>query len=353
VTLVLLVAGLLAIGVGVISLRQADDRSGVPLMADLLAGLRGERAGPARGTGLFVAFEGGDGAGKSTQVAMLAHALTERGIPVTTTREPGATAAGAALRQLLLDPQATLVPRAEALLYAADRADHVERVLRPAQARGDVVVTDRYADSSIAYQGGGRDLDFEEVARLSRWATQGLRPDVTVLLDVDPEVGRSRRDSSSAAPDRVEGEPADFHQRVRRRFLALAEADPRRYLVVPADLDPREVHGRVLDRLEPLLPSASTATRADRRPGPAGEHRDAGFRSAGSSTAGTREASSLEHRTTGPAAEADQRAVGGAAPPGDAAAGSAAATARTREAGAGPPDSSTDPAGAAPDTVAW
>ncbi|MDQ6649240.1 MAG: dTMP kinase [Actinomycetota bacterium] len=264
VTLTLLGAGLLAAGLGVVAFRQMDDRPGVPLVADLLASVRGETGYPnsRRYPGLFVAVEGGEGAGKSTQVALLVAWLRERGCDVVTTREPGATAAGAAVRALLLDPATgTLAPRAEALLYAADRAEHVERVIRPALDRGAVVVTDRYVDSSLAYQGAGRNLPPDEVARLSRWATEGLTPDLTVLLDVDPALGLRRL---SAAADRIEAESLEFHQRVRSSFLALADRSARRYLVVPADDPPELVSAAVRERLESLLatlPAYDGATR--------------------------------------------------------------------------------------------
>jgi len=181
--------------------------------------------------GFFVAFEGGEGAGKSTQVRLLAEALGAQGLDVVTTREPGGTPSGAAIRAIVLDPATgQLTPRAEALLYAADRAHHVATVIRPALARGAVVISDRYVDSSLAYQGAGRTLDQAEVAQLSVWATEGLVPDFTVLLDLDPEVGLAR----AGDPDRLEAEPVDFHRRVRAGFLNLARAEPRRYVVIDA-----------------------------------------------------------------------------------------------------------------------
>lgn len=181
---------------------------------------------------LFVAFEGGEGSGKSTQARLLATHFETLGHQVLVTFEPGDSAAGAAIRAIVLDPATGhLAPRAEALLYAADRAHHVATVVRPALARGITVITDRYLDSSVAYQGAGRVLERDEVERLSRWATEGLLPDLTVLLDIDPAVGLPR----AGHPDRLEAEPLDFHRRVREAFLGLAAADAGRYVVVAAD----------------------------------------------------------------------------------------------------------------------
>lgn len=195
--------------------------------------------------GTFIAFEGGDGAGKSTQVALLAQLLRGAGHEVVLTRQPGGTPLGTALRDLLLHG-GDITPRAEALVFAADKAQHVEEVVRPALARGAVVITDRYVDSSIAYQGAGRALGDAEVARLQHWAVDGLVPDLTVLVDVHPEEGRRRR---GAEHDRMESEAADFHAAVRRHFLALAEQDPGRYLVVDGTGSPAEVAALVRDRV--------------------------------------------------------------------------------------------------------
>ncbi|MFP5219864.1 MAG: dTMP kinase [Actinomycetes bacterium] len=252
VSIVLFVGGLLGIAVGIVSHRQMDDRPGVPLRSDFVAMLR--RTPPAPGLpGRFVAFEGGEGAGKSTQLRLLAEWLRERGHDVVVTREPGATEAGARLRAILLDPATRLAPRAEALLYAADRAQHVGQVVRPALRRGSIVLTDRYVDSSLAYQGAGRELERDDVARLSRWATEGLVPDLVVLLDVDPEVGL-RRARAEGIPDRIEAESLAFHRRVREGFLDLAAAAPERYLVVDAALPAEQVAALVRTRLEPELP---------------------------------------------------------------------------------------------------
>ena len=252
VSVVLLVGGLLAALVGLVSFRQMDDRPGVPLRKDVLRRLR-RRPTVASHGGTFVALEGGEGAGKSTQLALLQQWLDERGHEIVVTREPGATPVGQQIRALLLDPATgRLAPRAEAMLYAADRAQHVAEVVRPALQRGAVVLTDRYVDSSLAYQGAGRELAVDEVARLSKWATDDLRPDLVVLLDIDPVIGLARVGSS---PDRIESESLNFHRRVRDGFLQLAEGDPDRYLVVPADAPAVEVFAAVRARLEQLVPA--------------------------------------------------------------------------------------------------
>ena len=249
----LLIGGLLAIGVGVAAFRHMDDKPGVAVLPDLIASLRGHPLPvPDRSRGVFVAFEGGEGVGKSTQLRLLAGWLAQAGYEPVVTQEPGATPMGARVRQLLLDPASRLSPRAEALLYAADRADHVATVIRPALERGAVVLTDRYVDSSLAYQGAGRDLPVSEVARLSEWATGGLRPDVVVLLDLDPRVGLERAGRRSSA-DRLEAESVQFHERVRAGFLALAEGD-RRYLILDAAADAGTVATAVRERVAALLP---------------------------------------------------------------------------------------------------
>jgi len=262
----LLVAGLIAVTVGVLAFRHMDDRRGVPVLPDLYAALRGQPLAPRPRLGLFVAFEGGEGAGKTTQIRLLADWLAEQRLPCLATGEPGGTALGRKLREALLDPAAAPDPRAEALLYAADRADHVARVVRPALERGDIVLSDRYVDSSLAYQGAGRELPVEDVARLSRWATQGLRPDLVVLLDVDPAVGLARARGRSPA-DRLEGESLDFHERVRRGFRALADGDPR-HLVVDASGPPERVAEFVRERVARLLAARSAPPAA----GPQPEH---------------------------------------------------------------------------------
>jgi dTMP kinase len=201
---------------------------------------------------VFVALEGGEGAGKSTQLGLLRDWLVEQDHEVVVTREPGGTPLGRRLRTLLLDHDTgSLAPRAEALLYAADRAEHVSDVVRPALTRGAVVLTDRYIDSSIAYQGAGRALDPSDIARISAWATEDLLPDLTVVLDIDPVVGLSR---FADAPDRLEAEPLAFHQAVRQGFLTLAAAQPDRYLVVDAALAPERVQTEIRRSLAQVLP---------------------------------------------------------------------------------------------------
>jgi dTMP kinase len=185
--------------------------------------------------GFFIAFEGGEGAGKSTQVKALAARLAAAGREVVLTREPGGTTIGAAIRALLLDPAShDMAPMTEALLYAADRAQHVALLIEPALRRRAVVVSDRYLDSSLAYQGAARPLDSVDVETINEIATRGLMPDLTVLLDIDPVVGLER----SGRTDRLEAEPLAFHQAVRAGFLARAADDPDRYLVVVADQNP-------------------------------------------------------------------------------------------------------------------
>ena len=251
--------GLLTLVLAAVVLLKTDDRRGTaPFSRDLLDAVRGA-AGPAphrtTGGGFFIALEGGDGAGKSTQSGALAEWIRSKGHEVVLTREPGGSPVGQRLRGLVLDVGNTgLSHRAEALIYAADRAEHVENVIRPALARGAVVITDRYMDSSIAYQGAGRDLAATEVARISRWATGGLVPDLTVVLDVAPDAARER---FTEALDRLESEPTEFHQRVRAGFLALAAADPSRYLVVDGGQQPGSVTTAIRHRLDRELPLSS------------------------------------------------------------------------------------------------
>lgn len=207
-------------------------------------------------SGLFITLEGGDGAGKSTQAELLGAWLEARGYEVVRTREPGGTRLGIEVRRLLLhggDEIGEVDPRAETLLYAADRAQHVAKVVRPALERGAVVVQDRYIDSSLAYQGAGRVLDVADVRRISEWASGGLRPAVTVLLDLDPAVAASRRESRGGEADRLESEADDFHLAVRDGFLELAQADPDRYLVLDATRPADELNSAVITRVAPLL----------------------------------------------------------------------------------------------------
>ncbi|MFC5167884.1 dTMP kinase [Nonomuraea angiospora] len=253
--LVLVIGGVLAMVVGILALRHMDDRKGVSLAGDLIAAVRGERF-PAESAeavpGLFVAFEGGEGSGKTTQSRLIAIWLRDQGYDVVQTREPGSTKVGMRLRAILLDAaERGLSARSEALLYAADRAEHVEKVIRPALYRGSLVITDRYVDSSLAYQGAGRALDPEDVSKINAWATGGLVPHLTVLIDTPPQVGLTRL---GGAADRIESEPLDFHERVRKEFRALAAAAPERYLVVDGTLAPEEITRQIQDRIRDILP---------------------------------------------------------------------------------------------------
>jgi len=207
-------------------------------------------------TGVFVCFEGGEGAGKSTQARLLQGWLEEAGHPVVLTFEPGDTEVGRKVRQIVLDPATgELSDRTEVLLYAADKAEHVDTVVLPALEQGKVVITDRYVDSALAYQGAGRVQDLVEVERVNRWATRDLRPHLTVVLDLEPEHGFGR----FAERDRIEGESVEFHQRVRAAFLQMAHADPEHYLVLDARLPLDEIAASVRQRVEPLLAQAVRA----------------------------------------------------------------------------------------------
>ncbi|WP_375372846.1 dTMP kinase [Micromonospora sp. S-DT3-3-22] len=256
--LLLLAAGLAGIFAGISAFGQMDDKKGVPVLADLWGSMRGRPLMPAEpfvSNGLFVVFEGGEGAGKSTQLEVLAARLREQGRDVVVTREPGATAVGERIRALVLEDSGADAPspRAEALLYAADRAHHVATVVRPALIRGAVVISDRYVDSSLAYQGAGRTLPVDEVSWLSSWATGGLKPDLVVLLDVDPRTGLSRAAARNQGADRLEAESVAFHERVRYAFLDLAANDPKRYLVLDASRPVDEIAGLVGRRVQEFL----------------------------------------------------------------------------------------------------
>ena len=181
--------------------------------------------------GVFITFEGGDGSGKSTQIQSVRDWFESRGREVIVTREPGGTELGTEIRRLVQNGPEDVDARTEALLYAADRAYHVATVIRPALERGAVVLGDRYIDSSLAYQGAARSLGVDEIASLSAWATRGLYPSLTFLLDLPPEVGARRR---TDAPDRMERESMDFHERVRHQYLRLADAEPERIVVIDA-----------------------------------------------------------------------------------------------------------------------
>ncbi|RZI93325.1 MAG: dTMP kinase [Microbacterium sp.] len=209
-------------------------------------------AGEAR-TGLWITFEGGDGSGKTTQVALLQEWLQEQGRTVVRTREPGGTEVGNLVRDIVLHHRGDIAPRAEALLYAADRAHHVATLVQPALSRGEVVIQDRYLDSSVAYQGAGRVLDATEVRDLSLWATGGALPDVTVLLDITPEAARARLDADDKPFDRLEAEKAEFHARVRDAYLGLAAAEPARFLVLDATRPVAELADAIRARVAEVL----------------------------------------------------------------------------------------------------
>jgi dTMP kinase len=201
--------------------------------------------------GIFITFEGGDGSGKSTQLRFLIDWLVEEGHPFVQSREPGGTEIGVELRTLILHRRGYIAPRAEALLYAADRAQNIATVVRPALAAGSVVVQDRYLDSSVAYQGAGRVLDASEVHGLSVWASEALTPDLTILLDVDPAVGRAR--IAGGEWDRLEEEQQDFHERVRAGYLSIAAAEPGRFLVLDATKSPHDLADLIRQRVSELL----------------------------------------------------------------------------------------------------
>jgi dTMP kinase len=247
----ILIAGLIAVLIGSISYHQMKDRPTVSLWSDILAAMQGELGAitGAQAKGIFIAFEGGEGTGKSTQSKLLQKWLEQEGETVILSREPGGTDLGKDLRKILLGHETGQIsPRAEALLYAADRAHHVYSVIRPGLAEGNVVISDRYFDSSAAYQGAGRVLNPSEVARISRWATESLYPTLTILIDVPAEIGLSRLQSR----DRLESEPTDFHERVRQEFLQIAMMDPERYFVVDGTQSVEEIHEQIITRVAEL-----------------------------------------------------------------------------------------------------
>jgi len=204
-------------------------------------------------TGVFITFEGGDGAGKTTQIEKLRGWLERQGHTVVVTREPGGTDIGVELRNIVLHHRGFLAPRAEALLYAADRAHHIHTVVKPALERGEVVVQDRYFDSSVAYQGAGRVLAEDEVRDLSLWATEGLMPQLTVILDIPSDIARQRRDSDNRVFDRLEAEADDFHERVRQAYHRLADAEPDRFLMIDGQRPIDDIHAEVVSRVLALL----------------------------------------------------------------------------------------------------
>lgn len=254
--IVLFVGGALALLAGILAYRKMDEREKIGFWHDLKISVRGRKASHKRLSegGLFVAFEGGEGSGKSTQIGRLADALRAQGRTVVVTHEPGATLVGQQIRGLLLHHEEPLTPRSEALLFAADRAYHVDTVIRPALEAGAIVLTDRFIDSSLAYQGVGRGLPMDEVRKVSRWATDGLTPDLTVLLDLPATEGLARARGRSAA-DKLERESNDFHEKVRSAFRYLSESDPHRYVVVDATGSADEIAGTVLAAVEKVARS--------------------------------------------------------------------------------------------------
>jgi dTMP kinase len=224
------------------------DRPNVSLLSDIKSAFRGE-LGTITGqatTGVFITFEGGEGSGKSTQTKLLKDWLEKNNEKVLLTREPGGTPLGNQLRDILLDNKTgNISPRAEALMYAADRANHVYTMIRPALEKGEVVISDRFFDSSVAYQGAGRVLSPAEVARISRWATESLTPTLTIIMDLPAEIGLARLQST----DRLESEPLAFHERVRHEYLNLAYQDPERFLLVDATLSIEQIHQVIIERV--------------------------------------------------------------------------------------------------------
>jgi dTMP kinase len=203
--------------------------------------------------GIFITFEGGDGAGKTTQMRLLGEFLQANGHAVTVTREPGGTPLGGQIRELVLHSREHIAPRAEALLYAADRAHNVATVVRPALERGDIVLQDRYFDSSVAYQGSGRVLGAEEIKQISLWAADGLVPDLTVLLDLDQAAASERLQAQEKPFDRFESEKAEFHEKVRHAFLQIAAAEKERFLVVDASKPIDEIAAAITQRVSVLV----------------------------------------------------------------------------------------------------
>jgi dTMP kinase len=247
----ILIAGVIASLIGFVSYKQMKDRPNVSLWSDITNAFKGElgsiTGAPAKG--VFIAFEGGEGIGKSTQSQLLKEWLEQEGETVVLSREPGGSDLGIEIRKILLSHSTgEISPRAEALLYAADRAHHVYSVIRPALAQGEVVISDRYFDSSIAYQGAGRVLEPGEVARISRWATESLFPTLTIIIDLPPQIGLARLKSK----DRLESQPIDFHERVRQEFLQLAALDPERYVIIDGNQSIEETHTAIISRVSEI-----------------------------------------------------------------------------------------------------
>ena len=247
----ILIAGVIASLIGLISYKQMKDRPNVSLWSDISNALKGElgsiTGAPAKG--VFIVFEGGEGIGKTTQAKLLKAWLEQEEETVVLSREPGGSELGVEIRKILLSHSTgEISPRAEALLYAADRAHHVYSVIRPALAQGEVVISDRYFDSSIAYQGAGRILQPQEVARISRWATESLFPTLTIIIDLPPQIGLARLKSK----DRLESQPMDFHERVRQEFLQLAALDPERYVIIDGNQSIEDTHAAIISRVSEI-----------------------------------------------------------------------------------------------------
>jgi dTMP kinase len=209
----------------------------------------------ANSGGLFISFEGIDGVGKSTQADLMENYLVSKGHSVVRTFEPGGTDLGTEIRHLLLHRKGEVSARSEALLYAADRAHHVASKIAPALAEGKVVITDRFLDSSVAYQGAGRELDLTEIRNISLWAVNNLLPDLTVLLDLDAELASKRRGQTGEEPDRLEREKIDFFEAARNSYLELAKNEPNRFFVVDANQAPERIWSKIQTRLDDLLGS--------------------------------------------------------------------------------------------------
>ncbi len=208
---------------------------------------------------MFITLEGPDGSGKSLQIHMLAEFIRQRGYEVLTTREPGGTSIGDQIRQVIMKlGNTSMHPRTEILLFCAARAQIVEEVLKPALARGVVVISDRYADSTLAYQGYGHGVDLEELRRLLAFVTDGLTPDLTLLLDVDATVGLQRRQNSGGEWNRLDAYALAFHKRVREGYHELAKADPQRWETIDAGQTPEMVQSAILKIIEARIPLAST-----------------------------------------------------------------------------------------------
>ena len=247
----ILIAGLFAAFIGALSYHQMKDRPNVSLFSDISNAIKGE-LGSITGAptkGVFIVFEGGEGIGKTTQAKLLKAWLEQEGESVVLSREPGGSDLGIEIRKILLSHSTgEISPRAEALLYAADRAHHVFSVIRPALAAGEVVISDRYFDSSIAYQGAGRVLEPGEVARISRWATESLFPTLTIIIDLPAEIGLGRLKSK----DRLESQPLAFHERVRQEFLQLSLLDPERYFIVDGSKSIEDIHSAIITRVSEI-----------------------------------------------------------------------------------------------------